>query len=38
MAPWIKVNADGSVVGFHAACGGIFRDSRGTLWAVLRVT
>jgi len=30
-APWIKVNTDGSLVGTHAACGGLFRDHRGSL-------
>jgi len=30
-APWIKVNTDGSVIGTHAACGGLFRDHLGTL-------
>ena len=24
-APWLKVNTDGSVIGGHAACGGLFR-------------
>jgi len=28
--PWRKVNTDGSIVGNHAACGGIFRDNLGT--------
>ena len=28
--PWKKVNTDGSVVGNHATCGGIFRDHLGT--------
>jgi len=27
----VKVNTDGSVLGHHATCGGIFRDSRGSL-------
>jgi len=26
----MKVNTDGSVIGGHAACGGLFRDSLGT--------
>jgi len=30
-APWIKVNTDGSVIGTHAACGGLFCDHRGSL-------
>jgi hypothetical protein len=30
-APWIKVNTDGSLIGSHAACGGLFRDHRGSL-------
>ena len=30
-AVWIKVNTDGSVIGTHAACGGLFRDHLGTL-------
>jgi hypothetical protein len=30
-APWIKVNTNGSVIGTHAACGGLFRDHIGTL-------
>jgi len=29
-SPWLKVNSDGSIVGSHAACGGIFRDHLGT--------
>jgi ribonuclease HI len=29
-SPWLKVNTDGSVVGGHAACGGLFRDYLGT--------
>jgi ribonuclease HI len=29
-APWVKVNTDGSVIGGYAACGGLFRDHRGT--------
>ncbi|XP_039682998.1 uncharacterized protein [Medicago truncatula] len=29
-SPWLKVNTDGSVLGGHAACGGIFRDYLGT--------
>jgi len=29
--PWLKVNTDGSVIGNHAACGGLFRDHLGTL-------
>jgi hypothetical protein len=29
-SPWLKVNTDGSVIGGHAACGGLFRDSLGT--------
>jgi len=28
-SPWLKVNTDGSVLGGHAACRGLFRDSRG---------
>lgn len=28
--PWVKANTDGSVRNLMAACGGIFRDSRGT--------
>ncbi|XP_024634647.1 uncharacterized protein [Medicago truncatula] len=28
--PWLKVNTDGSVIAGHAACGGLFRDSRGS--------
>ena len=31
--PFIKVNTNGSVLGCHAACGGIFRDHRGTFLA-----
>jgi len=27
---WLKVNTDGSVIDGHAACGGLFRDSRGS--------
>jgi len=27
---WVKANTDGSVRNLMAACGGIFRDSRGT--------
>jgi hypothetical protein len=27
----VKVNTNGSVVGHHSACGGIFRDIRGSL-------
>lgn len=27
---WMKVNTDGSVLGNHASCGGIFHDHRGT--------
>jgi len=27
---WVKANKDGSVVNLNAACGGIFRDFRGT--------
>lgn len=23
-SPWLKVNMDGSVIGGHAACGGLF--------------
>ena len=30
-APWIKVNTDDSVIGPHAACGGLFSDHRGSL-------
>jgi len=30
IAPWLKVNTDGSVVGGYAACGGLFRDTLGT--------
>jgi len=30
-APWIKVNTDGSLIGTHAACGGLFRDHCGSL-------
>ena len=29
-SPWLKVNIDGSVLDGHAACRGLFRDSRGT--------
>ena len=29
--PWLKVNIDGSVIGNHAACGGLFRDHLGSL-------
>lgn len=29
---WVKVNTDGSVRNFMAACGGIFCDSRGTFF------
>lgn len=29
-SPWLKVNTDGSVIGGHAACGGLFRDCLGT--------
>jgi ribonuclease HI len=29
-SPWLKVNTDGSVIAGHAACGGLFRDSRGS--------
>ena len=29
-SPWLKVNTDGSVVGGHAACGGLFCDHLGT--------
>jgi len=25
-SPWMKVNTNGSVIGGHAACGGLFRD------------
>jgi hypothetical protein len=28
--PWVKANTDGSVRNLMSACGGIFRDSRGT--------
>ena len=28
-SPWLKVNIDGSVIAGQAACGGLFRDSRG---------
>jgi len=28
--PWVKVNADGSLLGGHASCGGIFRDHKGS--------
>jgi len=28
---WLKVNTDGSVIGNHDACGGLFRDRLGTL-------
>jgi len=28
-SPWLKVNIDGSVLTGYAACGGLFRDSRG---------
>ncbi|KEH41950.1 hypothetical protein MTR_1g058030 [Medicago truncatula] len=28
---WLKVNTDGSVIGNHAACGGLFRDHLGSL-------
>ncbi|XP_024640596.1 uncharacterized protein [Medicago truncatula] len=31
LAPWIKLNTDGSLIGSHAACGGLFRDHRGSL-------
>jgi len=30
-APWIKVNTNGSLIGSHSACGGLFRDHRGSL-------
>ena len=30
-APWIKVNTDGSLIGTHDACGGLFRDPLGSL-------
>ena len=30
-APWIKVNTDGSLIGTHAACGGLFHDHLGSL-------
>ena len=29
-SPWLKVNIDGSILGGHAACGGLFRDLLGT--------
>jgi len=29
-SPWLKVNTDGSVIAGHAACGDLFRDSRGS--------
>jgi ribonuclease HI len=29
MAPWTKVNTDGSAIGRDTACGAIFRDSSG---------
>jgi len=29
-APWLKVNTDGSVIGEHAAFGGLFRDHLDT--------
>jgi hypothetical protein len=29
-SPWLKFNIDGSVIDGHAACGGLFRDSRGS--------
>jgi ribonuclease HI len=29
MAPWTKVNTDGSAIGQDTACGAIFRDSSG---------
>jgi len=29
--PWIKVNTDGSLIGSHAACGGLFHDHLGSL-------
>jgi hypothetical protein len=29
--PWIKVKPDGSLIGTHAACGGLFRDHLGSL-------
>jgi len=32
--PWVKVNMDGSVLGQHPTCRGIFRDSRGSLLGV----
>ena len=28
--PWVKVNTDGSLLGGHASCGGIFRDHKGS--------
>lgn len=31
-SPWLKVNTDGSVLGGHAACGGLFRDFLGTFY------
>ena len=30
IAPWLKVNTDGSMVGGYVACGGLFRDYLGT--------
>jgi len=32
--PWIKVNTNGSLIGTHAACGGLFRDHLGSLLGV----
>jgi len=32
--PWLKVNSDGSVIGNHGACGGLFRDRLGTFLGV----
>ena len=29
-SPWLKVNTNGSVLEGHAACGSLFRDSRGS--------
>ncbi|XP_024632809.1 uncharacterized protein [Medicago truncatula] len=34
-SPWLKVNTDGSVIAGHAACGGLFRDSRGSFLSAL---
>jgi len=36
--PWQKVNANGSLLGNHASCGGILRDCRGTFLRCFAVT